>query len=95
MLYPLREQNPDKRFIPVSRMAICPYMKMITLPKLRDALVHMAPQVHVAPVIAAEARIPIERMSRHRVTKFDSLYSHGFVTGWQPRGAAGSVVTPT
>jgi quinolinate synthase len=62
MLYPLREQNPDKRFIPVSRMAICPYMKAITLPKLRDALARMAPQVRVPAEIAARARVPIERM---------------------------------
>lgn len=62
LLHPLREQNPDKRFIPVSRMAVCKDMKMITLPKLRDVLVAMSPQVHVPPDIAARARLPIERM---------------------------------
>jgi len=62
LLHPLREQNPDKRFIPVSRMAVCKYMKMITLPKLRDVLVNMSPQIHVPPDIAARARLPIERM---------------------------------
>jgi len=62
MLYPLREENPEKRFIPVNRMAVCKYMKMITLPKLRDALEAMAPQVKVPPEIAERARLPIERM---------------------------------
>jgi quinolinate synthase len=62
MLYPLREQNPGKRFIPVSRMAVCRYMKMITLPKLRDALRDLAPEVRVPPETAERARIPIERM---------------------------------
>ena len=62
MLYPLREQNPGKRFIPVSRMAVCKYMKMITLPKLRDTLRDLAPEVRVPSEIAARARVPIERM---------------------------------
>jgi len=62
MLHPLREQNPGKRFIPVSRMAVCRYMKMITLPKLRDALRNLAPEVRVPPEIAERARVPIERM---------------------------------
>jgi quinolinate synthase len=62
MLYPLREQNPGKRFIPVNRMAVCKYMKMITLLKLRDALIALALVVRVPPEIAARARLPIERM---------------------------------
>jgi quinolinate synthase len=62
MLHPLRAQNPGKRFIPVSRMAVCRYMKMITLPKLHDTLRELAPEVRVPPEIAARARIPIERM---------------------------------
>ncbi|MBA2629948.1 MAG: quinolinate synthase NadA, partial [Thermoleophilaceae bacterium] len=62
MLYPLEQENPGKRFIPANRAASCRYMKMITLPKLRDALRDMAPEVKVAPEIAERARIPIERM---------------------------------
>ena len=38
MLYPLEQANPGKRFVPANRAAVCRYMKMITLPKLRDAL---------------------------------------------------------
>ena len=62
MLHPLERENPGKRFIPANRMASCRYMKMITLPKLRDALRDLSPVVKVDPEIAARARIPIERM---------------------------------
>jgi len=37
-------------------------MKMITLPKLRDALRDMRPAVTVDPETARRARVPIERM---------------------------------
>ena len=38
MLHPLREAAPDVDFIAANEAASCRYMKMITLPKLRDAL---------------------------------------------------------
>ena len=62
MLYPLQQQNPDKRFIPVMRDAVCRYMKMITLEGLRDSLQELRYEVRVAPEIAQRARLPIERM---------------------------------
>ncbi len=62
MLYPLEQENPGKRFVPANRAAVCQYMKMITLPKLRDSLRDMSPVVKVAPEIAERARVPIERM---------------------------------
>jgi quinolinate synthase len=62
MLYPLEAENPGKRFIAANRAAVCRYMKMITLPKLRDALRELKPQVKVDPAIAERARVPIERM---------------------------------
>ena len=62
MLHPLEQENPGKRFVPANRAAVCQYMKMITLPKLRDALRDMGPVVRVEPEIAARARVPIERM---------------------------------
>jgi quinolinate synthase len=62
MLYPLEHENPGKTFIPANRAAVCQYMKMITLPKLRDALRDLRPQVRVEPEIAERARVPIERM---------------------------------
>ena len=62
MLYPLEHENPGKTFIPANRAAVCRYMKMITLPKLRDALRDLRPRVSVPREIAERARLPIERM---------------------------------
>jgi quinolinate synthase len=62
MLHPLEQSNPGKTFIPANRQAACRYMKMITLPKLRDALRDLKPVVKVDPALAERARIPIERM---------------------------------
>ena len=62
MLHPLEAENPDKLFVAANRKAVCRYMKMITLPKLRDALRDMEPVVSVDPETAERARIPIARM---------------------------------
>jgi quinolinate synthase len=64
MLHPLEEENPGKRFVPANEGAVCGYMKMITLPKVRDALRDGGEgyTVSVDPEIAARARVPIERM---------------------------------
>jgi quinolinate synthase len=62
MLYPLRMAAPDVDFIPANAEASCKYMKMITLPKLRDALRDMQFEVRVPDEIAAKARVPIDRM---------------------------------
>jgi quinolinate synthase len=62
MLHPLEVENPGKSFIAANRAAVCRYMKMITLPKLRDALRDGVHEVKVAPSVAERARLPIERM---------------------------------
>jgi quinolinate synthase len=62
MLYPLQQAAPRANLIEANRMAFCKYMKMITLPKLRDSLQEMKIEVSVPPAIAERARIPIERM---------------------------------
>ena len=62
MLYPMRQAAPDVTFIPANSEASCRYMKMITLPKLRDTLRDMTGEVRVAPDLAERARLPIERM---------------------------------
>jgi quinolinate synthase len=62
MLYPLRMAAPDIDFIPANAEASCVYMKMITLPKLRDALRDMKYEVRVPEKIAVKARVPIDRM---------------------------------
>jgi quinolinate synthase len=62
MLYPLQMAAPDVEFIPANAEASCKYMKMITLPKLRDALREMQFEVRVPEDIAVKARVPIDRM---------------------------------
>jgi quinolinate synthase len=62
MLYPLQMAAPQVEFIPANAEASCVFMKMITLPKLRDALREEKFEVKVAPEIAAKARVPIDRM---------------------------------
>jgi quinolinate synthase len=62
MLYPLQQAAPQANLIEANRMAFCKYMKMITLPKLRDSLLEMKFEVSVPADVAARARIPIERM---------------------------------
>ncbi|HEY5052965.1 MAG TPA: quinolinate synthase NadA [Solirubrobacterales bacterium] len=62
MLYPLQQAAPRANLIEANRMAVCKYMKMITLPKLRDSLRDMKHEVRVPGEIAELARVPIERM---------------------------------
>jgi len=62
LLYKMRQQNPDKIFIPASEKAECQYMKLITLKKVYDALVQEKNQVIVPKEIADKARLAIERM---------------------------------
>jgi quinolinate synthase len=62
MLYPLREAAPQVEFIAANAEASCRFMKMITLPKLRDALRDGVYEVHVPPATADAARLAIERM---------------------------------
>ena len=56
------EAAPDVDFIAANEAASCRYMKMITLPKLRDALRDGEPEVRVPAAIAERARTAIERM---------------------------------
>jgi quinolinate synthase len=62
MLHPLRLAAPDTEFIAANERASCRYMKMITLPKLRDSLRDDVFEVKVPPEIAEKAKLPIERM---------------------------------
>ena len=64
MLYPLQQAAPGAHLIEANRMAFCKYMKMITLPKLRDSLRDLKYEVKVPADLAARARLPIERMVR-------------------------------
>jgi quinolinate synthase len=62
MLHPLRQAAPEVDFIAANEAASCRFMKMITLPKLRDALRDGVHEVKVPTEVADRARVPIERM---------------------------------
>jgi quinolinate synthase len=62
MLYGLQQAAPDMSFVAANPEATCAFMKMITLPKLRDSLREGKYEVRVPDETAELARIPIERM---------------------------------
>src|SRR3989454_2768309 len=62
IIHRLSKEAPEKRFEAVSEKAICRYMKMITLEKLRDSLRDWKYVVTVPPDVAGRARGAIDRM---------------------------------
>jgi quinolinate synthase len=62
ILHPLRQQNPNKSFFPVSEANVCRFMKMITLEKLYRCLRDDVFEVTVEEETAKRALLPIERM---------------------------------
>jgi quinolinate synthase len=62
ILHRLRRENPSKRFYAANERASCAYMKVTTLPKVRDALLQEQHRITVPKDIADRARLAIERM---------------------------------
>jgi quinolinate synthase len=62
IIHRLEKEAPGKRFEPVREDAVCRFMKMITLEKLRDSLRDWKHEVVVEPAIAVRARAALERM---------------------------------
>jgi quinolinate synthase len=62
ILHRLEREAAGKRFEPVRKDAVCRFMKLTTLDKVRDSLREMKHRVVVEPEIAARARLAIERM---------------------------------
>ena len=62
ILHRLGREAPGKTFEPVRDDAVCRYMKVTTLEKVRDSLRDMKHRVTVDPDTAAKARLAIERM---------------------------------
>jgi quinolinate synthase len=62
----LHRLAPEKQFYFVANencnCSECPYMRMNTPEKLRDALLYMEPRVELADDLMRRARVPIERM---------------------------------
>jgi quinolinate synthase len=74
IIHRMQKECPGKEFIcaPVydvmrlpsdsCRCSECKYMKLNTLEKLRDCMVHQAPQIELNDEVIRRARLPIERM---------------------------------
>ncbi|MCL4495150.1 MAG: quinolinate synthase NadA, partial [Firmicutes bacterium] len=62
LLYRLRKENPEKTFIAAHDDALCPFMNMISLEKIRDSLRDGQYQVNVPAAVGKKALIPLERM---------------------------------
>ena len=62
ILYRMKQKNPSKNFVPASSKAECEYMKMITLDKVYNSLLHDEYEVKVEKQIADKARLSIDRM---------------------------------
>jgi quinolinate synthase len=62
ILHRLEKEAPGKRFEPVREDAVCRYMKVTTLEKVRDSLRDLQHEITVDPETAGKARLAIERM---------------------------------
>ena len=62
IIHRLEKEAPGKTFEPVRDDAVCRFMKVTTLDKVRDSLQHMQHRITVDPETAGRARLAIERM---------------------------------
>jgi len=62
ILHRLRQENPEKEFVPLKESAVCEYMKTITPEKLLRSLRDDVFEVTVEPEVADRARLAITRM---------------------------------
>jgi quinolinate synthase len=62
ILHRLEKEAPGKRFEPVREDAVCRFMKVTTLEKVRDSLRDMQHEITVDPETAGKARLAIKRM---------------------------------
>ncbi len=62
LLYPLRKQNPDKKFYPASEKMLCEAMKITTLELVHRALETLEPRVEVPEEIRVRALRAVKRM---------------------------------
>ncbi len=62
IIHRLRKENPGKKFIPASKQAVCPKMKLITLEKVLWSLQDMAPEIKVPDEIRPKAKLAVDRM---------------------------------
>ncbi len=75
MLHPLQQAAPKAKLVEANRMAFCKYMKMITLPKVRDSLRDIKYEVKVPPEIAERASCRSSAWSRSASAAGSSAFS--------------------
>jgi quinolinate synthase len=67
IIHQMRRARPDAEFIPAEPnsgcdCAICPYMRLNTLEKVRSCMEQMSPAIEIDEAIAVPARRAVERM---------------------------------
>jgi quinolinate synthase len=62
IMHRMQQTAPDKTFLAADPEAVCAYMKTITLPRVRDALVLDQFEITVPDLVAERARLSLERM---------------------------------
>ncbi len=62
IIHRLKQENPGKKFIPASKRAVCPNMKLITLEKILWSLEEMTPEVKVPEEIRLKAKAAVDKM---------------------------------
>ena len=62
LLHRLRKESPEKKFYPVSELAICPNMKRINLEKVLWALQEMQYEVKVPEEVRLKAKSAVDKM---------------------------------
>ena len=62
IMHRMEQLAPEKRFLAADPEAVCAYMKTITLPRVKEALVLDRHHITVPPDIAERARASVDRM---------------------------------
>ena len=62
ILHRLRKENPQKRFYPASKLAVCSNMKLITLERVLWALEDLQYEIRIPDNIRIRAKQTVERM---------------------------------
>ena len=93
MLYPLQQAAPQANLIEANRMAFCKYMKMITLPKLRDSLREMKFEVSVPAGDCRAGADPDRAHGRDRLAGSSGSSWANRCLGGVLRGRGGAGVT--
>lgn len=62
LLHRLRQESPNKQFVAAQENALCPFMNLISLEKIRDSLLYQKHPITIPEPIRRRAILPLERM---------------------------------